>query len=80
MRPDARTEDIYEERSARYLELAQAAQDASGRAASVHLQETYARLAEQWIHLAKLARSTVDLARRLSSRSTEGQAAGDQLH
>jgi len=59
----ARPEDYFEERVARYLELAEAAQEAAGRAVSAQLQETYARLAEQWIHLAELARSTLDLSR-----------------
>lgn len=65
MSPDARTEDIYEERVARYLDLAEAAQEASGRAASLALQETYAHLASQWLNLADMARRTIDLARHV---------------
>ena len=63
----ARPEDYFEERAARYLELAEAAQEAAGRAVSAQLQETYARLAEQWIRLAELARSTLDLSRTVSA-------------
>ena len=66
MRPDARTEDIYEERVARYLDLAEAAHEASGRAASPPLQETYAHLAGQWFNLAEMAQRTIELARRAS--------------
>lgn len=68
MTPETLTADIYGERTARFLELAEAAHEASGRAASRPLQETYARLAEQWLHLAELARSTADLACRVSAR------------
>lgn len=66
----ARLEYYFEERVARYLELAEAAQEAAGRAVSVHLQETYARLAEQWLRLADLARSTLDLSLTVSAPPT----------
>ena len=60
-------EDIYEERIARYLELAEAAQEAAGRTHSPSLQETYAQIARQWLHLAQLAAGTIDLARQVSA-------------
>ena len=66
MNPDTATEDIYEERIARYLELAEAAQDAACRAPDGHLHDTYVYLAGRWMELADLARGTVDLARRAS--------------
>jgi hypothetical protein len=65
------SEDEYcEERIARYLELAQAALEAAGRAISPSLQETYVQLSRQWLHLANLAARTIDLSRRISSTLT----------
>ncbi|HEX3430069.1 MAG TPA: hypothetical protein VHT03_04215 [Rhizomicrobium sp.] len=61
-----RTEDYCEERIARYLELAEAAQEAASRATQFGLQETYARLASQWIELARMAERTILLAREVS--------------
>jgi hypothetical protein len=66
MTPDASTEDIYEERIARYLDLAEGAQEAAERASSDTLKETYAALAHQWAELAKMAQRTIDLARNIS--------------
>ena len=66
MSPHARTEDIYEERIARYLDLAEAAQEAAGCASSHSLHETYVQLADQWLHLAEMARGTIALARQIS--------------
>ena len=81
MNPDAHTEDIYEERIARYLELAAAAQEAAGRADSVSLQETYASLAGQWLHLAHMARNTVDRSRRRAlARGDDRDARGHRMH
>lgn len=56
------TEDIYEERLVRYLELAEAAQEASERAGDITLKITYAKLASQWIELGQMAARTADLA------------------
>ena len=67
MNPDATTEDIYEERIARFLELAQAAQEAAGRATRPTLQETYAHIAQHWLELAQMAEATLDLNRKLSA-------------
>ena len=64
------TNDYCEERIARYLELAEAAQDAAGRASHPSLQETYAQLARQWIELARMAERTIDLAREASKPVT----------
>jgi hypothetical protein len=61
-----RTEDYCEERIARYLELAAAAQEAATRASHAGLQETYAQLACQWIELARMAERTILLAREVS--------------
>jgi len=58
-----RNRDYCEERIARYLELAEAALEAAGRARQAGLQETYARLASQWIQLAGMAERTIVLAR-----------------
>lgn len=58
-----RINDYCEERIARYLELAEAAQDAAGRASNVSLEETYAQLARQWIELARMAERTIVLVR-----------------
>ena len=60
-------EAYYEERIARYLELAEAAQEAAGRASTTSLQETYAQLAGQWVHLAEMAGRTIDLAQKVSA-------------
>ena len=65
MRP-LRTDEYYEERIARYLELAEAAQEAAGRAVGPSLQETYAQLACQWVRLAELAGHTIELSRKVS--------------
>ena len=61
-----RAEDYCEERIARYLELAEGAQEAASRATHVGLQETYAQLARQWIELARMAERTILLAREVS--------------
>lgn len=60
------TNDYCEERIARYLELAEAAQEAAGRASSVTLEETYAQLARQWVELARMAERTIVLSREIS--------------
>ncbi|HLY05429.1 MAG TPA: hypothetical protein VKR31_06750 [Rhizomicrobium sp.] len=64
-----RTNEYCEERIARYLELAEAAQEAAGRASNVGLEETYAHLARQWIDLARMAERTIVLAREISRPS-----------
>ena len=61
-------EDVYEERITRFLELAAAAQEAAERASSIRVQETYADLARQWAHLAELAQSTIEIARRMAEQ------------
>lgn len=61
-----RTEDYYEERIARYLELAEASQEAADRATHLGLRETYVRLASQWVELARMAERTILLAREVS--------------
>lgn len=66
-----RTSDYLEERIARYLELAEAAQDAAGRASHVSLEETYAQLARQWIELARMAERTIVLSREISAPSED---------
>lgn len=68
-------EDYYEERIARYLELAEAAQEAAGRAVAPSLQETYAQLATQWVHLAEHAARTIELARKVSAPVAADQRA-----
>ena len=60
------TNDYCEERIARYLELAEAAQEAASRASTSGLEETYAQLARQWIELARMAERTIHLAREVS--------------
>jgi len=60
------TQDYCEERIARYLELAEAAQEAASRASSVGLEETYAQLARQWIELARMAERTIVLVREVA--------------
>jgi hypothetical protein len=66
-----RLEDYYEERVARYLELADAAEEAAGRASSSTLQETYIEIARQWAHLAQLAEGTRDLALQVSTSGND---------
>ena len=69
MGPDDSTEDVYEERIARFVELAEAAQraaDIAARAMRPNLQETYATLAVHWLTLARMARDTVELNKRLA--------------
>lgn len=61
-----RKQGYCEERIARYLELAGAAQEAADRASHPSLQETYVQLASQWIELARMAERTIDLARDAS--------------
>ncbi len=56
------TEDVYEERIARFLELAEAAQVAAERASTTVLKTTYAKLASQWVDLAQMAARTITLA------------------
>lgn len=68
-----RTNDYCEERIARYLELAEAAQDAAGRASNVGLEETYAQLARQWIELARMAERTIILSREISGPAEDRQ-------
>lgn len=53
------TEEVYEERIARFLELAEAAQSAAERASGILLKVTYARLASQWVELAQMAARTI---------------------
>ena len=60
------TNEYCEERVARYLELAEAAQEAAGRASDIALEETYAHLARQWIELARMAERTIVLVRDAS--------------
>ena len=60
------TNKYCEERIARYLELAEAAQEAACRASNVGLEETYVQLARQWIELARMAERTIHLAREVS--------------
>ena len=76
MNPDASTEDVYEERIARFLELAQAAQEAADRAIRPTLQETYAHIAQHWLELAQMAEATLDLNRKLLA--TLGDLPGDR--
>lgn len=80
MDPTAPTEDIYEERIARFLELAEAAQEAAAAAARAtrpNLQETYAIIAQHWLGLARMAQATVDLNRSMSEQRRA--LAGDDL-
>lgn len=54
MDPAASTEDVYEERVARFVELAEAAQRAAETAvqqARPNLQETYNTMAKHWLTL-----------------------------
>ena len=60
------TNDYCEERIARYLELAEAAQEAASRASNVGLEETYTKLARQWIELACMAERAIVLTRAVS--------------
>lgn len=60
-------EDVYEERIARFLELAEAAQAASERATSALLKVTYAKLASQWVELAQLATGLLTTQMELSN-------------
>jgi len=60
------TNTYCEERIARYLELAEAAQEAASRASTAGLEETYAQLARQWIELARMAERTIHLVREVS--------------
>jgi hypothetical protein len=71
--------DYYQERVARYLELAEAAEEAAGRASSSSLQETYVELARQWAHLAWLAEGTKNLALQVSPVAN-GEAHGKAPH
>lgn len=82
MIPNASMDEVYEERIARFLELAEAAQEAANRASTNKVQETYADLARQWAHLAELAQSTLEITRRMSEqlRELEGTRRGDPLH
>lgn len=66
-----RTEDIYKERLARFLDLAEAAQDASDRADTMVLKVTYAKLASQWVELAQLAQGIIDRNRKLSGQADD---------
>jgi hypothetical protein len=59
------TKDVYEERIARFLELAEAAQSAAERASTTLLKVTYARLASQWVELAQMAARTIRDTREL---------------
>jgi hypothetical protein len=70
-----RTNDYCEERIARYLELAEAAQEAASRATHISLEETYAQLARQWIELARMAERTIILSREFSVRAESRQPA-----
>jgi hypothetical protein len=63
------TEDVYEERIARFLELAEAAQSASERAADIVLKVTYARLAGQWVELAQMAARALHMAHEASAEA-----------
>ena len=69
-------EDVYEERIARFLELAEAAQAASERASSALLKVTYAKLASQWVELAQLA--TELLTTQMQISNTREDEAGEQ--
>ena len=71
MGPDDSTEDVYEERIARFVELAEAAQraaDAAARVTRPNLQETYATLAVHWLALARMAQDTVELNNKKLAR------------
>jgi hypothetical protein len=77
------TEDVYEERIARFLELAEAAQTASERASGIMLKVTYARLASQWVELAQLAARTIvqaQEARASRDQADRFAARGHQMH
>jgi hypothetical protein len=75
-----RLEDYYEERVARYLELADAAEEAAGRASSSTLQETYIEIARQWAHLAQLAEGTRDLALQVSTSGNDDARQQREAH
>lgn len=64
MSPFAPTEDIYEERIARFIDLAEAAEDAAGCAVYPGLHETYVHIAGQWTHLAQLAKRTIEISKK----------------
>lgn len=69
------TEDVYEERITRFLELAEAAQVAAERASTIVLKTTYAKLASQWVDLAQMAARTIKLAHEAA---VDGAAEADQ--
>lgn len=75
-----RTEDIYEERLARFLDLAEAAQDAADRADSMVLKVTYAKLASQWVELAQRARGMIDRERKPSGQTHEQARNPQDVH
>jgi hypothetical protein len=73
------TEDVYEERIARFLELAEAAQSAADRTANEVLKITYARLAGQWVELAQMAARTISLAREAArALPTDAEKSGSR--
>ena len=73
------TEEFYEERIGRYLELAEAAQEASERAGDITLKITYAKLASQWIELGQMAARTAALA-ALANKPLPHTDADQHLH
>ena len=78
------TEDVYEERIARFLELAEAAQNAADRASSILLKVTYAKLASQWVDLAQMAARTITVAHQteedLSTEAARLKSRDRQMH
>lgn len=65
------TEDVYEERITRFLELAEAAQSAAERATSIMLKVTYAKLASQWVELAQMAAKAIVNTHELNAAHDE---------
>ncbi|HTT84321.1 MAG TPA: hypothetical protein VMF67_12645 [Rhizomicrobium sp.] len=72
------TEDVYEERMARFLELAEAAQIAAERAPANVLKITYARLASQWVELAQMAARMISMGREM--RALRDDSAEPNVH
>src|SRR5579871_2536433 len=70
MSADPNTENVYQERIARFVELAEAAQKAADRAGGSrpNLQETYASIAQHWLALAHMAQSTIELNRSIAQQ------------
>ena len=73
MSRDVPESEFHEERVARFIDLAQAAQEASSLAADPVLQVTYAKLASQWVELALMARRMAAASRPQSVPETDPQ-------